>query len=181
MNFKNLVIIPFLIFAFFGCDKKDDLSDQNASVAEVFDENKPFILKFEDNTTLKFQKQKNHLKYENKGLSTLFVFCTSWDTPCEIQFKILNSLNEKFAQNLQIFAIFANENFTQEQILNFKKERNLKFKFAFDGEISYFQKTFGGVSGVPYFRLYDNEGKFLKEYFGLMPEEILSVEIERIL
>ena len=42
-----------------------------------------------------------------------------------------------------------------------------------------FEKLIGGVSSIPYMALYDKEGKFVMDYRGAVPEEMLESDIKK--
>ena len=57
---------------------------------------------------------------------------------------------------------------------------HINFPISTGTENEYFLKTLGGIEKIPYMIFVDDNGEMKNDYTGLIPQEILINEIERI-
>ena len=137
-------------------------------------------MKFVNLSILKMQKNKNGFKIDNNGTATLFAFFSPWCPPCQVQSPILNNIQENFKEKLQVIGVLVGENLTNDDAKVFAIDNNVTYKISQGSENNFFANALGGVSEVPFIVIYDEKGKFFSQYFGVIPEEILTTEIQRI-
>ncbi|PSM51513.1 protein disulfide reductase, TlpA family [Campylobacter blaseri] len=189
---KNILLALALI-VFIGCKdkKKEDLIlDMNKSQKEMSKKEEavltqnidaPFSLNFTDGSVLSMKKKENGFNIDNGNLPTMFVFFTTWCPPCLAQIPLINIIDEKYKGYLQVITIIADENKEKEMVNNFVKNNNIKNKVVSDESSEIFMKSLGGINGVPYILLYDATGKKTKEYSGLIPGEMLDIDIQKVI
>lgn len=181
---KSVLIITFLLFTFgifyfFKSEpktaSKTPLIEQNTTLST--DYTKPFRLNLTDKNFIKMQKTKNGFSIKNNATMTIFAFFASWCEACRVQNEILNSIAVKYASNVQVIGVLINDDIDKNATYAFAD--NLKFPVAFGESNDYFAGALGGVAGIPFMVMFDNKGKIIENFSGLVPEEILSTEIER--
>ena len=69
---------------------------------------------------------------------------------------------------------------TNDDAKVFAIDNNVTYKISQGSENNFFANALGGVSEVPFIVIYDEKGRFFSQYFGIIPEEILTTEIQRI-
>ncbi|MBO7476153.1 MULTISPECIES: TlpA family protein disulfide reductase [unclassified Campylobacter] len=185
MKFVNFIIFITMLLFVTGCDKKSDNEEKVDIKTEkeavlTQDYTAPFSLHFTDGTILKMQKNKNGFKIDNNGTATLFAFFSPWCPPCQVQSPILNNIQENFKEKLQVIGVLVGENLTNDDAKVFAIDNNVTYKISQGSENNFFANALGGVSEVPFIVIYDEKGRFFSQYFGIIPEEILTTEIQRI-
>ncbi|MDA3053071.1 thioredoxin-like domain-containing protein [Campylobacter sp. JMF_01 NE2] len=195
MKFKILLALLMGFFVLTGCEKKDEQSANSEPEITQSAENEnipaestigtnytaPFSLTFTNNQILNMQKNKNGFSIENGGKTTLFAFFASWCDACTIQASALNTLVEKYGDKLDVVAVLIADEISLDELKEYEKKVKAKFKIAYGEANDFFTGTLGGISEIPYLVVYDKKGKFSAQYFGLIPEEILTLEMEKIL
>ena len=172
MKFVNFIIFITMLLFVTGCDKKSDNEEKVDIKTEkeavlTQDYTAPFSLHFMDGTILKMQKNKNG-------------FFSPWCPPCQVQSPILNNIQENFKEKLQVIGVLVGENLTNDDAKVFAIDNNVTYKISQGSENNFFANALGGVSEVPFIVIYDEKGRFFSQYFGIIPEEILTTEIQRI-
>lgn len=181
MKFKTLIIAIFLTL-FYGCSKDSDEKEQEQANTQIIspDYTKPFSLALHNGDVISMQRSKLGFNIENNDKAILFTFFTTWCPPCKVEIPHLVSLQEKFKDNLRIVGILMEEK-TKEQIDEFISQNNINYDIAY-GEMNYFfAKSIGDIIGIPYSILYYPDGRYAMHYIGLVPEEMLESDINRIL
>lgn len=185
MKFINLIIFLIMLLFVTACEKKDDEkstinieTESEPVITQNYDA--PFSLHFTDGSILNMQKTKNGYRIENNSTATLFAFFSPWCPPCQVQSPILNNIQENFKGKLQVIGVLVGENLTNDDAKVFAQDNNVTYKISQGNQNDFFAKTLGGVNEVPFIVIYDEKGKFFSQYFGVIPEEILTTEIQRI-
>lgn len=178
------IFFVFIICIFFtSCERSNKENiDENAS-ADIVESitqgdkiNFSLTLMNDENLFIKAEGEKLSFSVENKAV--LFVFFTTWCTPCLAEIPSLNRLWEKYNDSIEIIGVLL-EDKTREDLEEFVRKNNLKFKVAI-GENNYLlSKVIGGVNGIPTLYLYNKNGRLLNQYLGLIPEEMLEIDIQK--
>lgn len=183
MNLKFLTIFFIAIFLITGCKQKNDEIDEKVEIKEeatlTQNYNAPFSLNFTDGTTLNMQKISQGFKMELKK-PVLFMIFANWCAPCDIQSEILNNIQKNFGDKIEIIGILLDDEANLEEAKKIQDEKKINYKLAFGSSNSFFASTLGGINDIPFIAIYDEEGMFFSQYFGLIPEEILTTELQRI-
>lgn len=179
MKFKPL-IIAFFIF-FYGCDDKKNDEKISQSIQPVIsqDYTKPFALTLQSGESLSMQKTQNGFEINGNDKAVLFVFFTTWCPPCKAEIPHLNDILEKYGENLRIIGVLL-EYKTNAEISNFIQKYDIKFDVAVGENNFFFSKAIGDVAGIPQILLYDAKGNFISKYAGLVPPEMIIVDINKV-
>ncbi|TQR33058.1 TlpA family protein disulfide reductase [Campylobacter sp. MIT 99-7217] len=178
--FLRAVFVLFFLFIFQACDKKEEPMDQNITMSAVLEQGEKlnFSLKFTNEKVLAINAESSSVVFENEQKATLFMFFTTWCEPCTAQIVSLNKLNEKYKDSFNVVGILL-EDKSDEEINAFVQEKQINYDIA-TGEGNYlFAKSVGGINGVPVMVLFDSNAKFVKQYLGLIPEEMLDIDIQK--
>ena len=180
----NLLIIPFLALFLSGCDNKAN-NDTNVTKAASAQSQSasleaPFELTLMDESKLKLQKFSDGFKVEGNNEAILFNFFATWCPPCKAEIPHLNNLNDKCKGKLKIVSVLM-EDKTKDEIDAFIKKFNINFNVSYGENNFLFAKALGGVVGIPYMVLYKPNGEYAAHYVGLVPEEMLESDINKVI
>lgn len=189
MKTKFLLVLSILIMLC-GCEKKEDenynkqqqeekIEDQQAVITQDYD--KPFTITTMDNKTINIKRTNSKFSIDDNKKATLFLFFETWYPSCKVQIEILNDLKEKIQKNANIIGISLDDNKDPKTVKEFLKENNVNFKVSIDANNSFLANAIGEVENIPYMVLIDKNGNIAARYLGVIPEEMLNNEIERIL
>ena len=73
------------------------------------------------------------------------------------------------------------EDKTKDEIDTFMKKFNINFNVSYGENNFLFAKALGGVVGIPYMVLYKPNGEYAAHYVGLVPEEMLESDINKVI
>ena len=191
---KTLLIIPFLALLLGGCgdENKSDANKtsdatpttttsaptQNQSASASIEA--PFELTLMDESKMTLQKFDKGFKVEGNDEAILFNFFATWCPPCKAEIPHLNNLNDKFKGKLKIVSVLM-EDKTKDEIDAFMKKFNINFNVSYGENNFLFAKALGGVVGIPYMVLYKPNGEYAAHYVGLVPEEMLESDINKVI
>ena len=197
----KLLIIWFLLFFISGCESNDKnttktfvSADANGSaVAQILETksedkepadntnyNEPFELTSIDDQKFKMQKFDKGFIVEGNDQAILFNFFATWCPPCKAEIPHLNNLQDKFKGKLKIISVLM-EDKTKDDIEAFIKLYKIKFDVTYGESNFFFAKSMGGVIGIPYMVLYKPNGEYATHYVGLVPEEMLESDINKVI
>ncbi|RBQ28513.1 TlpA family protein disulfide reductase [Aliarcobacter vitoriensis] len=180
MKFKTLVFFSiFSILFFAGCDSKDDkkqdIQPSNNSQSQ-FNlntlKNIPIEIGFSDNKLI--------LKDSNNKLVLVNFFAT-WCPACKVQIPNLVKLQDDFQNDLVVVGILLEEFKSNEEILSALKEYNVNYSVTNAVEGFDLAKTLGGLKSIPTSFLVDKEGNIFQKYVGIVPNEMLEIDIKKLL
>ncbi|EFP6608387.1 TlpA family protein disulfide reductase [Campylobacter jejuni] len=169
-------------YLFVACsdDKEKQQNDVNlsteASINQSDDMN--FKLNLIDGGLISIKKENAVLNFNDEDKATLFVFFTTWCTPCIAEIPHLNKLQEKYNNDFNIVGVLL-EDKSNDEIQKFIEQHKISYKVA-NGENNYLlAKALGGVNGIPTMFLYNKHSKLINQYLGLIPEEMLEIDIQK--
>ncbi|HEC1766413.1 TPA: TlpA family protein disulfide reductase, partial [Campylobacter lari] len=139
--------------------------------------NTDFTLKFLDGRKMYVKYHEQSFNFDDTAKAKLFVFFTTWCAPCKAQIPHLNNLNNKYQDRFEVIALFLEENKEQE-ILTFIEDEKIKFPVAIGENNFVFSKVLN-VSSIPTMVLFNTKGEKIKEYLGIIPEEMLDIDIQK--
>nr|WP_314091877.1 TlpA disulfide reductase family protein [uncultured Campylobacter sp.] len=188
----NLLIIPFLALLLSGCGDENKSDTNKTSDATLITTTStesqsqsasveaPFELTLMDESKMKLQKFDKGFKVEGNNEAILFNFFATWCPPCKAEIPHLNNLNDKFKGKLKIVSVLM-EDKSKDEIDAFMKKYKINFDVAYGEGNSRFAKALGGVVGIPYIVLYKPNGEYATHYVGLVPEEMLESDINKVI
>ncbi|MCV3336914.1 TlpA family protein disulfide reductase [Campylobacter sp. RKI_CA19_01121] len=178
MKFKIfLVIFIAVFFASCSSDKENSSTENTDNASLTQSENTDFTLKFLDGRKMYVKYHEQAFSFDDTTKAKLFVFFTSWCAPCKVQIPHLNNLNKKYQDKFEVIALFLEENKEQE-ILTFIEDEKMKFSAAIGGNNFVFSKVLN-VNSIPTMVLFNAKGEKIKEYLGIIPEEMLDIDIQK--
>ena len=192
----NLFIIPFLALFLSGCDNenKSDANktsdatpttttsapSQSQSASTSTSIEAPFELTLMDESKMTLQKFDKGFKVEGNDEAILFNFFATWCPPCKAEIPHLNNLSDKFKGKLKIVSVLM-EDKSKDEIDAFMKKFKINFGISYGENNFLFAKALGGVVGIPYMVLYKPNGEYATHYVGLVPEEMLESDINKVI
>ena len=188
---KTFLIIPFFLALFLGgCgdENKSEVSQTNTSDAsqsvsvpsQSASLEAPFDLTLMDESKMTLQKFDKGFKVEGNDEAILFNFFATWCPPCKAEIPHLNNLNDKFKGKLKIVSVLM-EDKSKDEIDAFMKKFKINFGISYGENNFLFAKALGGVVGIPYMVLYKPNGEYATHYVGLVPEEMLESDINKVI
>ena len=70
---------------------------------------------------------------------------------------------------------------TNEEINELLKSYNVNYTVTNSGEAFELAKSLGGIKAIPTTFLIDKHGTFFQKYTGLVPNEMLEIDIKKLL
>lgn len=118
MKIKKVFTLAILLSFFVACsnDKEKDQSDMNASVQSSLSqsENLRFNLNLIDGNSIFIKKDNENLNFADGDKATLFVFFTTWCSPCIAEIPHLNKLQEKYEEQFNIVGVLLEDKSDEE-------------------------------------------------------------------
>ena len=190
----NLLIIPFLALFLSGCDnenksdanKTSDATPTTTTSAPTQSQSAsasleaPFELTLMDESKMTLQKFDKGFKVEGNDEAILFNFFATWCPPCKAEIPHLNNLSDKFKGKLKIVSVLM-EDKSKDEIDAFMKKFKINFGISYGENNFLFAKALGGVVGISYMVLYKPNGEYATHYVGLVPEEMLESDINKVI
>jgi len=153
MKFKTLAILTILPILFFtACDSK---SDKNQKPTIINSAEKQFSLNTINNSqiNISLNQDKIILKDINNKI-VLLNFFTTWCPACKVEISNLVQIQEAY---------------------------NVNYTVTNSGEAFELAKSLGGIKAIPTTFLIDKHGTFFQKYTGLVPNEMLEIDIKKLL
>ena len=188
MKFRFFLALftAFLFLTGCGSDAEQSKVESNATqpqpeteaVIQV-DYTAPFSLQLNNGKILNMQKTKQGFRIDNNSTVTLFAFFTPWCDACAVQVSALNAAKQAYSGKLEIIGVMIGDA-SLDDAKTYASAHEVNYAIAYGEANDFFIKALGGINEVPYMAIYDEKGEFSAQYFGLMPEEILMTELEKI-
>ncbi len=182
---KNLFLILMILICFNACSNEEEKSEESTAQTDLTPslssgDKLDFALNFLDGGSLMIKSENSKIDFNTQNKATLFVFFTTWCTPCLNEIPHLNKLAEKYKDEFNIIAILL-EDKSEEELKIFSEKNQISYRIA-NGENNYlFAKALGGINGIPVMFLYKKNGSLLNQYLGTVPSEMLEIEILKAL
>ena len=183
MQFKTLAFLSILSILFFtGCDSKDKNENNNETKIEKSDRKTEVQLKTTNNTVvdIKLENDKIILKdYPNKIV--LLNFFATWCPPCKAEIPNLIKLQDDYKNDFVVISVLLEEMKTNEEIVDFIKSFNINYTVTNSPENFDLAKSLGGIKSIPTMFLIDKNSKIFQKYVGLVPSEMMEIDIKKVL
>jgi len=130
------------------------------------------------NFTLALLGGKNFQFSEHKGKPVLINFFASWCLPCREEMPVLEQIAREYQTKGVVFLGIAVDD-TQEKMNDFIKRYNVTFPVGLD-KTAEIQKSFG-LYGIPTTYFIDKQGVINYFHSGVVTEELLRHELDKLL
>ncbi len=191
MQFKKIaffVISATLLFT--GCDSKNE-EETNEDAKQVKNkvaknEQKKITLTTTNAINVDLQKTKDGMIFKGlEGKVVLLNFWATWCPPCRSEIPHLNNLQTKYKDSFEVVAVAMGERdgemTSKEKMDAFMNEYKINYKITNTQENFKVSKAMGGVSTIPTMYLFDSKGKVVQKYVGVVPEEMMELDIKKAL
>jgi thiol-disulfide isomerase/thioredoxin len=191
MKIKKLLFFAFLaILLFSGCESKDKIDGSVVANQAVKKEIAP-IFNLTTSTGKQVKLIANKKGWEFKGFENkviLLDFFGTWCPPCKAEIPHLNSIRSKTKARFEILGIDVGPRgggvTSKIDMQNFIKDYKIKYPIMIGRNNG---KLFGAVSelnkrgSIPFMILFNKKGEYVTHYIGMVPEEMLQSDIDKIL
>ena len=183
MQFKTLAFLSILSILFFtGCDSKDKNEEITETKVQQVEKTTEFQLKTTDNKIIDIKLENDKIivkNYPNKIV--LLNFFATWCPPCKAEVPNLIKLQNDYKNDFVVVSVLLEEMKTNEEILAFIKEYNINYTVINSPESFDLVKNLGGIKSIPTMYLLDKNSKIFQKYVGLVPNEMMEIDIKKVL
>ena len=168
-TFSSLLLV--ILFSGCGDEAKTVITDEGSFQDLKVQSNKTYNFKTTDGKTITLKVENNILSSEQlKGKKVLLNFWATWCAPCLEEMPAFNRIYEEYNDKLEIVGILMEKNKSPEDLALFMKKYNMKFPVVVGDENYRAAKAFDDVKMFPESFLFDENGKFVKKYIGMVNE-----------
>lgn len=177
MQFKKIAFFTIFFSIFFvACSSSDSKKEEDLKIKETTE----YKLTTTDAQTLNITKTENGLIFEEyKGKAVLLNFFATWCAPCKAEIPHLINLKEKYKDNFEIIAVLLEENKNNNKVKAFLEEYNINYVVTNSKQNYTLADIVGGVQSIPTMFLYDKNGNVIQKYVGIVPEEMMEIDIKK--
>lgn len=177
MQFKKIAFFTIFFSIFFvACSSSDSKKEEDLKVKETNE----YKLTTTEAQTLNIKKIENGFVFEElKGKAVLLNFFATWCPPCKGEIPHLIDLKEKYKDNLVIVAVLLEKNKNNNELKSFMNDYGINYIVTNSNQNYTMAEAVGGVQSIPTMFLYNKEGKVIQKYVGIVPEEMLEIDIKR--
>lgn len=179
MRFLTIVILSAL-FVFSGCEDKTQPKEGKTEAVQEKKIQYPITLTATNGENITIDKVERGLSFSNaSNQAVLLNFFATWCPPCIAEIPHLNNLQKKHEGKLKIVSVLM-EDKNLDQVKQFMEKYNIQYTTT-QGEANFdLAKAVGDVQAIPFMILYDKNGKYATHYTGAVPEEMLDVDITKV-
>lgn len=177
MQFKKIAFFTLFLSVFFvACSSSDSKNEEKNAIFEK----EIFRLNTTDAKTLTIRKTETGFTFDEfKEKAVLINFFATWCPPCKAEIPHLNNLREKYKEDFEVVSILMEKNRNNKDIKEFIKEFKVSYPVTNSLENYDFAEAIGGVKSIPTMYLLNKEGKIIQKYVGIVPEEMMEIDIKR--
>lgn len=183
MQFKTLAFLSILSILFFtGCDSKDKNEENKEVKIEKTDRKGEFQLKTIDNTLIDIRLENDQIilkDYPNKIV--LLNFFATWCPPCKAEIPNLIKLQSDYQNDFIVISVLLEEFKSNEEVAQFVKSFGINYTVTNSPENFDLAKNLGGIKSIPTMYLVDKNSKIFQKYVGLVPSEMMEIDIKKVL
>ncbi|MDD3324988.1 MAG: TlpA disulfide reductase family protein [Sulfurospirillaceae bacterium] len=175
-----------LALLFAGCsDKKNKKEEEATSSQAPISKNeisKPITLNDVNGKQIIATPVDKGFKFSDSENKVVLVnFFATWCPPCKAEIPHLNNLQEKYKDKFKIISVLLEDGKPNEEIISFMKYNNINYTVTNGAGNFKLADGVGGVNNIPLMMLYDKNGKYSTHYVGVVPEEMIDSDINKIL
>jgi len=185
MKIKNITILSILsLILIIGCGEKDKIEDstENEARKEI---TQTFNFTTMAGKPITIISNKNGWQF--KGLENKVVllnFFGTWCPPCIAEIPHLNNMRTKLEKDFEILAVDVGPRSgginPKEEVEGFIFKYDVKYPTISGEQAKELFKTVSELNptgSIPFMVLFNKEGKYVKNYIGIQPEEMLFNDI----
>ncbi len=200
MKFKIVSFFIIIGFFFVGCEGNKDGNVNNTTTATISEKSikeNGKVTRNPTEVTLKSVKgEEIRVKKINsrefdfddyEGKVVLLNFFATWCRPCRAEVPHLVDLQKRYKdKDFQIISILlediGKDGLPIEELKAFIEENEINYIITIGREENSLMERFaGGTGSIPFMVLYDKEGKYVTQYRGSVPEEMIETDIKKVL
>ncbi|MBL0702956.1 MAG: TlpA family protein disulfide reductase [Sulfurospirillum sp.] len=179
---KILLTAILTISLFTGCNDKHVENSTKQKNNSIFKASNSIVLKDIFGKEIRVKSLENGFIFQGYEEKIVLInFFTTWCPPCRAEIPHLNNLQKKYKDDLKIISVLLEKNKSNEDIINFINKNDIEFTITNSKDNYKLAKEVGGVRSIPLMLIYDRDGKYSQHYTGAVPEEMIDVDIKRIL
>jgi thiol-disulfide isomerase/thioredoxin len=182
MKLKLIALSVALLLSFNGCSDKEE-AGKSAKKVEV--QKTDFALKHIDGTPISIKVLDSVISIkeaEYKDKIILVNFFATWCPPCRAEIPHLVNLKNKYKDKFEVVAVMLDEGMSIEDKKAFVEKFNINYKVSTtQSENHALASLIGNVRTIPYMMLFDAKGKYVTDYKGAVPEEMIESDIKKVL
>ncbi|RXJ88973.1 thioredoxin [Arcobacter sp. CECT 8983] len=181
MQFKKIAfLIISVTLLFTGCGSKDEKKEI------IKEKQTKFTLQTHELKNLNIEVKKEQVSIEElKGKAVLLNFWATWCPPCRAEIPHLNNLKKKYKGQLEIVGFNLGKKdgtlLSQEELNRFIEEYEIEYPITNSDDNLKIATLVGPVQSIPSMFLIDPNGKIVQKYVGIVPEEMLELDIDEAL
>ena len=181
MKFKTLAFLSILSVLFFtGCDSKDK-DDNNKTKIEKPEFKSEFTLSTTDSLPIDVKLSENKIILKDyEGKIVLLNFFATWCPPCKAEIPNLIKLQNDYKNDFVVISVLLEEFKKNEEIKQFMKEYGINYSVVTGSENFELAKSLGGIKSIPTMFLLDKNGTIFQKYVGLVPSEMMEIDIKKV-
>ncbi len=194
MKIKSVVFLSILsLFFLNSCDSKkkteENILENDKKVEEIKKERvfkKDFTLKTTNGNEIDLKIKENKIiidkndeKAEKKMI--LLSFFATWCSPCKAEIPNLIKLENNYKNDLEVIGVLLEDDKTNEDIQKFAKKYKIDYPVINSKENYELSDSLGGIRTIPTLFLIDKNSNIIQKYVGLVPEEMLEVDVKKVL
>jgi len=165
-----------------GCSKEKTETTVATTTKTELKKEKGITLKDTTGNDIKVKSLENGFIFEGyEGKVVLVNFFATWCPPCKAEIPHLNSLQKKYNKDLKIISILLEEHKTNEDLIDFINKNNIEFTITNSSDNYKLAKAVGGIKNIPFMFIYDRDGKYSQHYVGAVHEEMIEIDIKKVL
>ena len=183
-KFIPIALVSILLFT--GCGKKEETPSQKESKSATQPEKpeKPVSniinLKTTDEKVIKLTALDNGIKFNDyEGKIVLLDFFATWCPPCLAEIPHLVEIQNTFKDHVQIIGVLMEESKSNEEIEEFRHNKNMNFPVTNSPENFHLSDALGGIKSLPTMVMYDKNGEYFTHYVGAAPQEMIEADIQK--
>jgi thiol-disulfide isomerase/thioredoxin len=181
----RILILSIIFFSLIlsGCGEKpqeEEKQNTNTPSEQQVDTSKIVLKEISGKEITLHVSEKGFLFDEYKGKVVVLNFFATWCPPCIAEIPHLNSLQNRYKDQLQIVGVLLEEKKENEEIISFMNANNIEYTITNSDENFRLANQVGGVQSIPYMIIYDKDGNYFKHYMGAIPEEMIEADLKKV-
>lgn len=185
MKSLSSILLFIIILTLFGCGNKEKSKTQTSKIVKTAKQNpistevKLHVVNGKD---IVFIKEKNTLKLkDNSNKVVLLNFFATWCPPCKAEIPHLINLQNRYKNKLKIISIILEDEKPDSEIKSFIDYNQINYIVTNDINNFKLSNLLGGIQSIPFMTLYDKNGKVITHYMGIIPEEMIDSDIQKVI